>query len=118
MTTLFKNTPREWVWAGLAAIVVAFMFSRRTERFVHADTPGWSFAGGLVGGHEFNRQEFNVRDASSCRTQCTGSCLATEYIRDDDGSGNKLCIFYDRLDSSLLPESMPNDKIDGFWVRQ
>ena len=77
----------------------------------------WIPASRLINANEYNRLEFGVRDATTCREKCTGECLATEYVKDNDGSNNNVCIFFNSFDSYLLLPRQATDNQTAIWIR-
>lgn len=80
---------------------------------------GFTFVDSLIGAKEYNRMEFQVDSAATCRTACKADprCQATEFIFDYGGSGSNACVFYSKFSSTLGSTRAPTDEATGVWIK-
>lgn len=104
----------------VVAILIACLvvFSVRNQTFLGTKPTRWLTAAKLIGANEYNRVD-GIKTARVCREKCTmdEQCLATEYIRDEYGSGTNSCIFYNHFDSSLRRPTKATDHTSGVWIK-
>lgn len=109
-------TPGVYVVLMLIVLYLVWPKIQTFPGFKH-NPSSWIPAAKLIGANEYNRMELHVRNAKTCRDNCTLGCKATEFITDNDGSGNRVCVFFDKFDSYLNRPTAPTDTRTSVWIR-